>query len=121
MFAGLVAAGVLMVPLLEHYAAAGLLLTAVVLFVLFYVGQLRANPLTTVLVLAFTLIPVAGVLEQALIGGSQPDAGGRRARRGGGQRGIERHLSRSAGACFRGRGGTRPTARARAGSPGAAR
>ena len=38
------------------------------LFVLFYVGQLRANPLTTVLVLAFTLIPVAGVLEQALIG-----------------------------------------------------
>ena len=66
-FAGLVAAGVLMVPLLEHYAAAGLLLTAVVLFVLFYVGRLRANPLTTVLVLAFTLIPVAGVLEQALI------------------------------------------------------
>jgi hypothetical protein len=66
-FAGLVAAGVLMVPLLENYAAAGLLLTAVVLFVLFYVGRLRANPLTTVLVLAFTLIPVAGVLEQALI------------------------------------------------------
>jgi hypothetical protein len=66
-FAGLVAAGVLMVPLLEHYAAAGLLMTAVVLFVLFYVGRLRANPLTTVLVLAFTLIPVAGVLEQALI------------------------------------------------------
>jgi hypothetical protein len=66
-FAGLVAAGVLMVPLLEHYAAAGLLLTAVMLFVLFYVGRLRANPLTTVLVLAFTLIPVAGVLEQALI------------------------------------------------------
>ncbi len=66
-FAALVAAGVLMVPLLEHYAAAALLLTAVVLFVLFYIGRLRANPLTTVLVLAFTLIPVAGVLEQALI------------------------------------------------------
>jgi hypothetical protein len=67
-FAGLVAAGVLMVPLLEHYAAAGVLLTAVLLFGLFYFGQLRANPLTTVLVLAFTLIPVAGVQEQALIG-----------------------------------------------------
>ena len=60
-FAGLVAAGVLMVPLLENYAAAGVLLTALVLFVLFYRGRLRANPLTMVLVLAFTLIPVAGV------------------------------------------------------------
>jgi hypothetical protein len=67
-FAALVAAGVLMVPLLENYAAAGVLLTAVLLFGLFYLGQLRANPLTTVLVLAFTLIPVAGVQEQALIG-----------------------------------------------------
>jgi hypothetical protein len=67
-FAALVAAGVLMVPLLEHYAAAGVLLTAVLLFGLFYMGQLRANPLTTVLVLAFTLIPVAGVQEQALVG-----------------------------------------------------
>ena len=68
MFAALVAAGVLMVPLLEHYAAAGVLLTAVLLFGLFYFGQLRAHPLTTVLVLAFTLIPVAGVQEQALVG-----------------------------------------------------
>ena len=67
-FAVLVAAGVLMVPLLENYAAAGVLLTALVLFVLFYRGRLRANPLTMVLVLAFTLIPVAGVQEQALIG-----------------------------------------------------
>ncbi len=67
-FAALVAAGVLMVPLLEHYAAAGVLLTAVMVFALFYLGQLRANPLNMVLVLAFTLIPVAGVQEQALIG-----------------------------------------------------
>ena len=66
-FAGIIAAGVLMVPLLEHYAAAGLLTTAVVLFVLFYVGRLRANPLITILVMAFTVIPVAGVMEQALI------------------------------------------------------
>jgi hypothetical protein len=67
-FAALVAAGVLMVPLLENYASAGVLLTAVLLFGLFYMGQLRANPLTTVLVLAFTMIPVAGVQEQALVG-----------------------------------------------------
>ena len=68
MFAALVAAGVLMVPLLEHYAATGVLLTPVLLFALLYMGQLHANPLTTVLVLAFTLIPVAGVMEQALVG-----------------------------------------------------
>ena len=64
----LVAAGVLMVPLLEHHAATGLLLTASILFALFLLGRLQANPLTTVLVLAFTLIPVAGVSEQALVG-----------------------------------------------------
>jgi len=67
LFAALVAAGVLMVPLLEHYAAAGVLLTAALLFGLFYLGRLRANPLTTVLVMAFALMPVAGVQEQALI------------------------------------------------------
>jgi hypothetical protein len=38
-FAALVAAGVLMVPLLENYAAAGVLLTAVLLFGLFYLGR----------------------------------------------------------------------------------
>jgi hypothetical protein len=68
MFAGLVAAGVLMVPLLEHYAVAGVLLTAVLLFALFFVGQRRKQPLTAVLVLGFTLIPIAGVSEQALVG-----------------------------------------------------
>jgi hypothetical protein len=57
-----------MVPLLEHHAATGLLLTAALLFMLFYVGRLRSNPLTTVLVLAFALIPVAGVSDQALVG-----------------------------------------------------
>jgi hypothetical protein len=67
MFAALVAAGVLMVPLLEHYAVGGVLLTAVLLFALFFVGQLRKQPLTTVLVLGFTLIPIAGVSEQALV------------------------------------------------------
>ena len=57
-----------MVPLLQHFAFTGLLVTAALLFVLFFVGRLRRNPLTTVLVLAFTLVPVAGVSEQALVG-----------------------------------------------------
>ena len=65
--AGLMATGVLMVPLLEHYAFAGVLLTALVLFALFFLGQLRKQALTTVLVLAFALIPIAGVAEQALV------------------------------------------------------
>ncbi len=64
----MVAAGVTMVPLLQHFAFAGLLVTAALLFALFFVGRLRRNPLTTVLVLAFTLVPVAGVSEQALVG-----------------------------------------------------
>jgi hypothetical protein len=63
----LIASGVLMVPLLEHYAISGVLLTAVILFSLFRKGLLNSTPLTTVLVMAFTLIPVAGVLEQALV------------------------------------------------------
>lgn len=63
----LIASGVLMVPLLEHYAISGVLLTGVILFSLFRKGLLDSSPLTTVLVMAFTLIPVAGVLEQALV------------------------------------------------------
>ena len=59
LFAGLVAAGILMVPLLEHYAFTGVLLTAALLFALFFIGQLRKQALTTVLVLAFTLIPLS--------------------------------------------------------------
>lgn len=67
-FAGLVAAGVVMVPLLENYAFAGLLLTAVVLYGVFFLGLVRASPLTMILVIAFALIPVAGVADQALVG-----------------------------------------------------
>ena len=67
-FAALVAAGVLMVPLLEHYALSGILLTALVLYRLFYTGMLRANPLTMVLVLAFTVIPVVGIMDQGMVG-----------------------------------------------------
>ena len=66
--AGLVAGGIAMVPLLEHYAFAGVLLTAVVLYQLFYSGLVGTNPLSPVLVLSFAVIPVAGVAEQALVG-----------------------------------------------------
>jgi hypothetical protein len=63
----LIAAGMLMVPLLENYAASGVLLTALILFSLFYKGLVHNNPLITILVIAFAVIPVAGVLEQALV------------------------------------------------------
>jgi len=65
--AALVAAGVLMVPLLEHYALAGVLLTAVLLYAIFLVGQARGGALTTLLVISFAMMPVAGVAEQAVV------------------------------------------------------
>jgi len=67
-FAALVIAGVLMVPVLEHYALSGILLTAFVLHRLFYTGLLRANPLTMILVIAFTVMPVVGVMDQGMVG-----------------------------------------------------
>lgn len=67
-FGGMLTAGVLMVPVLEHYAFTGLLLTGTILYAVFYVGQRRSHPLTTVLLLAFVLLPVVGVAEQAAIG-----------------------------------------------------
>jgi len=63
---GLLAAGVLMVPLLEHYAVAGVVLTGALLYAVYLAGARRANPLTVILVIAFAAIPVAGVAEQAL-------------------------------------------------------
>ena len=68
LFAVLVATGIVMVPLLEHYAFAAVLMTAVVLHSIFFFGLTSGNPLTAILVLSFTLIPVAGVAEQALVG-----------------------------------------------------
>lgn len=62
----LMAAGVLLVPVLEHYAPAGVLLTGFLLYAVFYSGVRHANPLATILVMAITLIPVVGVMEQAL-------------------------------------------------------
>ena len=58
LFVLLIAAGMLMVPLLENYAAAGLLLTAAMLYSVFYAGVRSANPLSMVLVISFAVMPV---------------------------------------------------------------
>lgn len=63
----IVLAGIVMVPLLENYAAAGVLITALVLFAIFFAGLSSGSPLTMILVIAFALVPVAGVVEQALV------------------------------------------------------
>lgn len=64
----LVAAGGIMVPLLRHYALSGLLLTATILFSVFFIGLTKGGGLTMILVIAFTLIPVAGTADPALVG-----------------------------------------------------
>ena len=42
------------------------MLTGALLYAVFFAGARRASPLTVILVIAFTIIPVAGVAEQAL-------------------------------------------------------
>jgi hypothetical protein len=64
--AALMAGGVLLVPVLEHYALAGVMLTGALLYAVFFSGARKANPLATIVVMALTLIPVVGVVEQAL-------------------------------------------------------
>jgi hypothetical protein len=64
--AALMAAGVLMVPILENYALTGIALTGALLYAVFFAGVRSANMLTTILVMAVTLIPVVGVADQAL-------------------------------------------------------
>ena len=63
----LLVAGVLLVPVLEHYPVTGVLLTGALLYAVYFKGALSANPLTVILVIAFTVIPVAGVADQALV------------------------------------------------------
>jgi Protein of unknown function (DUF2955) len=58
--------GVLMVPILEGYAVTGVVLTGVLLYAVFFAGARSANPLTIILVIVVTVIPVAGVADQAL-------------------------------------------------------
>ena len=62
----LLIAGLLMVPVLEHYPVTGIVLTGAVLYVLFFASARKANPLTLFLVIAFTIIPAAGFANQAL-------------------------------------------------------
>jgi hypothetical protein len=62
----LMMSGVLLVPLLQHYAPAGVLLTMALLYAVFHAGARNANPLTTILVMAIALIPVIGLVAQAL-------------------------------------------------------
>jgi hypothetical protein len=64
--AALLVVGVLMVPVLENYAASGVVLTSVLLYAVFFAGARNPNPLTIILAIALTTIPVAGVADQAL-------------------------------------------------------
>ena len=65
--AAVLAAGVLMVPLLEHYASVALVLTALLLYAVFFIGLQSGSPLAIVVAIALTVIPVAGVADQALV------------------------------------------------------
>jgi hypothetical protein len=63
----LLSTGTLMVPLLEHYATTGVVLTAAMLYLVFFSGVYRVNPLVTMLlVIAVAVIPVVGTAEQIL-------------------------------------------------------
>ena len=64
--AGVVVAGVLMVPLLRYYPVTALMLSATLLFAVFYAGARKASPITIFLVVALTFIPVAGMIDQAM-------------------------------------------------------
>jgi hypothetical protein len=64
--AAVLAAGLLMVPLLVHYRFAGLLLTGVLLYAVVRAGARQPGPLAPILLITFAVIPVAGVLDQGL-------------------------------------------------------
>ena len=63
--AALLLAGVLMVPILEHYPVTGVVLTGALFYAVFYTGARKANPLTLFMHVALVFIPVAGVADQA--------------------------------------------------------
>ncbi len=64
--AGVLVAGVLMVPLLENYRVTGLLVTAALLYAVFFAGARSGSPLAIFFLIALTFIPVAGVADQHL-------------------------------------------------------
>lgn len=63
--AALLLAGVLTVPLLEHYPVTGVLLTGALFYLVSYTSARKANPLTLFMHVALVFIPVAGVADQA--------------------------------------------------------
>ncbi len=95
-FAALVAAGVLMVPLLENYALTGILLTATILYGVFFLGLRHSNPLTMVLVIIICPDPGRRCRRSGHRGHAERDARRRHPHRHPGQRLVERLLSRSA-------------------------
>ena len=65
--AAVLTGGILMVPVLENYAFTGIMLTAAVLYGVFLLGVHGSGAITIILALAFVLMPVAGVAEQAIV------------------------------------------------------
>lgn len=58
--------GVLLVPLLTHYALAAVLLVALLLYLLMQQAMAGKGAAAMLLIMAITVIPVAGLIEQAL-------------------------------------------------------
>ncbi|MBL0511300.1 hypothetical protein [Aeromonas media] len=63
---GIMAAGVLLVPLLTHYALAAVLLIALLLNLLMQQSMAGKGAAAMLLIMAITVIPVAGLIEQSL-------------------------------------------------------
>lgn len=63
---GIMAAGVLLVPLLTHYALAAVLLIALLLYLLMQQSMAGKGAPAMLLIMAITVIPVAGLIEQSL-------------------------------------------------------
>lgn len=58
--------GVLLVPLLTHYALAAVLLVALLLYLLMQQAMVGKGAAAMLLIMAITVIPVAGLIEQSL-------------------------------------------------------
>ena len=63
---GIMTAGVLLVPLLTHYALAAVLLVALLLYLLMQQAMAGKGAAAMLLIMAITVIPVAGLIEQSL-------------------------------------------------------
>ncbi len=63
---GIMASGVWLVPLLTHYALAAVLLVTLLLYLLMQQAMAGKGAPAILLIMAITVIPVAGLIEQAL-------------------------------------------------------